>query len=138
VVLVAGCEWTNGQEADQGIRGQVLWLEGNFMPGPDREARRGEPAERTLYIFPALKHAELEQTGTFYKKPKVEPVKVVKSDEEGKFSVTLPPGLYSLLSREEDGLYANLFDGEGRVFPIVVKSGEFTEVIFRIDYKAVF
>ncbi len=134
--LIIGCGSSNGQTQDQGIKGKVLLLEGNVMPGPDRKKPAGQPVVRTLHIYKVLLESSLEKEGDFYVLPEQAPVKVIKSDAEGKFSVDLPPGTYSLLSKEKQGLYANLFDGQGHIYPVEVQAGKYTEVVFKIDYGA--
>jgi hypothetical protein len=133
----AGCLPMHSQTPAQGIKGTVLWLEGNFMPGPGQD-RKGQPVERALYIYQILKESDLKKKEPFYAIPDLEPVKIVTSDSEGRFSVALPPGSYSLLSKEKEGLYANSFDGEGHINPVHVKAGHYTEITIKIDYKAAF
>jgi len=122
---------------NQGIKGKVLWLEGNFMPGPGQN-KSGEPVEKELYFFPVLNVNELERSGQFYKLDKYEPSGKTKSNSQGKFSIQLPAGIYSLFSKEDDGFYAGIQDGVGKINPIEVKENEFTEVVFKIDYKAAY
>lgn len=138
--LMANCksaDHAKTAQMDQGIKGTVLWLEGNFMPGPGMD-KEGEPVVRQLYIYPIMNKRELTKTGDFYELPDQEPVKIVESNADGQFRVGLPPGSYSLFSKEEGGLYASVQDGKGNIHPIEVKEGEFTEVTFKVDYKAVY
>lgn len=127
----------NSAQMDQGIKGKVLWLEGNFMPGPGMN-KEGEPVAKELYIYPLINTSEIKKTGHFYEVPDQEPVKIVESDKNGTFKVGLAPGSYSLFTMEEKGLYASLQDGEGNIHPVDVKEGEYTEVTFKVDYKAVY
>lgn len=127
----------NTSQMNQGIKGKVLWLEGNFMPGPGMD-KKGEPVIRKIYIYPIINNADLKKVGDFYEMPKQEPVKIVESNEDGTFKVDLSPGSYSFFTKEEKGLYASIQDGQGNINPIDVKKGEYTEVIFKVDYKAVY
>lgn len=135
--MTIGCKTTTPATNDQGISGKVLWLEGNFMPGPN-QSKSGEPVERRLFFYPLIKHADLSKQGNFYKKPAIDPVATVKSDADGNFSIALPTGKYSVFSEETEGLFANLQDGEGHIYPVEVKKGAFTDITFKIDYMAVY
>lgn len=65
-------------------------------------------------------------------------VKKVNTGEDGQFLVSLKPGRYSLLVKEPQGLYANLYDGEGHINPVMVKKDSISEVVLKVDYKAVY
>ncbi|MTI24563.1 hypothetical protein E1163_06360 [Fulvivirga kasyanovii] len=78
------------------------------------------------------------QEDQLYKEVPSELIKTVETDENGNFTVQLAPGRYSVFTKEEDGLFANVFDGEGNVNPVTVKQGEMTELNIDINYKAVY
>ncbi|MTI23207.1 carboxypeptidase regulatory-like domain-containing protein [Fulvivirga sp. RKSG066] len=137
LTLLIGCKTTVSQQMDQGIKGKVLWLEGNFMPGPG-QSNEGQPVAKEIYIYEVLKAEDLEKEGQFYKTPNQEPTKIITSNEDGTFTVDLPAGTYSLFAMEPKGLYANLQDGAGNINPIRVVEGKYTGIVFRIDYKAVY
>jgi len=136
IIFGTSCQQTPSKSYNQGIQGKVLWLEGNFMPGPGQD-KKGEPIARLLYIFDPLKASDIPHDGNFYK-PQQEPIKIISSDTDGNFHASLPVGTYTLLSKEEEGLYANLMDGEGYINPVKVEEGKFTDITFKIDYKAVY
>lgn len=128
----------------QGVRGQVIWVEGNLMPqivdeGEEPEARGvREPVARTLLFYRPVRMSEVEFVDGFFKGLPGVPVATVSSDEDGRFELELPEGTYSVFSKEPDGLWAGRFDGEGVVSPVEVKPGQFTEVQLRIDYEAAY
>ena len=122
----------------QGITGRILWQAGNQMPSPDApptESKRG--VERTVYIY-KLTNAEqvTTQDGVFHTNIQTNLVSQVDTDANGYFSVALKPGKYSLFTKEEKGLYANLFDGEMNIFPVEVKEGQVSTIEFLINYQA--
>ncbi|MCC5928151.1 MAG: carboxypeptidase regulatory-like domain-containing protein [Cyclobacteriaceae bacterium] len=127
-----------GQTAQgkQGISGSIYWFQGNMMPGPDRPAVRGQGVVREIYILPLVKSQDLTGQGPLYAEIPFEPVAVVRSDESGKFFAILEPGIYSVFTREADGWYANLTDGQMRVHPVEVVQGTFTNVKIEINYMA--
>jgi len=128
---------SNYQTGSQGITGKVLWLEGNFMPGPG-QTKTGKPIEKELYFFPVLNIKDISGSGPFYELKDYKPVGKVKSDSKGQFKILLPIGVYSLFSKEDEGFYASVQDGEGNINPIEVKRNEYNEIVFKIDYKAAY
>lgn len=133
-----GCKSSQTQTLNQGIKGQVLWLEGNFMPGPGQD-KKGEPVVREIYIYSVINKAEMKEKGNqLYEMPNQKPIAITKSDENGIFEVALPAGKYSVFTKEAGGLFANLFDGQMNLNPVDVEKGKFTEVDIKINYKAVY
>lgn len=125
--------------SDQGkVEGTVVWLEGNFMPSPGTPARKGKPIVREIVFCKPLKMNETKKEGTFFVGLEDQVVKSVTSDDKGKFSIELPAGTYSVLSKEENGYYANLFDGQGLIQAVKVQAGQTTPLTVKVDYKATF
>lgn len=122
---------------NQGITGTVLWLEGNFMPGPGGPSGAAVPAERSVLIYRAARPDEAEGTGPFYQSINTELVATVSSDGDGFFQAALDPGLYSLLVREDTALYANRVSSD-YINPVEVKANNVSHVIIKIDYKAAY
>ena len=123
----------------QGIGGRVSWIEGNQMPGVYQKETRPEaqPVQRTLRIYPPLQMEELKRHNDyFFMAPDIEPIKTITSNEDGTYLIALEPGQYSLLIEEEDGLWANSFDGNGVVNPVQVWKDSVTQNNILINYKA--
>lgn len=122
----------------QGITGRILWESGNQMPSPDApptESKRG--VQRTVYIYELTNANQVTtQDGVFHTNIQTNLVSQVVTDANGNFSVALEPGKYSLFTKEEKALYANLFDGEMNIFPVEVKKGQVTTIEFLINYQA--
>ena len=137
--LNRGCD-----SVEQGLAGQVLWLEGNFMPTigdePDvnRKKFKGQPVQRTIHIYELTTMEEASADGPFFHHIETNLVEKVETNEEGKFVVSLPPGQYSVFVKEEDGLFANFFDGEGNINPVTIKEGEITPITIEVNYKATY
>ena len=110
------------------------------MPSPDSPPPKGHPVEREILIFPLLNMSQVVagDNGFIKSVGDAEPVETVKSDEEGKFCVSLPAGRYSVVVREPKGLYANLFDTENNIFPVTVKKGKQETIVVDITHQAVF
>ncbi|WP_420151294.1 hypothetical protein [Spirosoma sp.] len=124
----------------QGICGTVILKQGNFMPGPDKPARKGQPIEREVLVFPLLNISQVEQgeSGFITSVREAKPVKTVKSDKNGKFCVSLPIGRYSIIIQEPKGLYANLSDSQNNIFPVNVTKNRRSDIRVEISHQAVF
>ncbi|WP_152425094.1 carboxypeptidase-like regulatory domain-containing protein [Nafulsella turpanensis] len=129
---------------EQGLAGQVRWLEGNFMPtiseNPEEEQnkKQGKPVQRVLHIYELTTMDEATSEGTFFHDIESKLVQTVETNKKGEFVVGLPPGRYSVFVKEEQGLFANSFDGEGNINPVTVKEGEITRIEIDINYAAAY
>jgi hypothetical protein len=141
--IIAACSVAMKNNQSQGITGKIVWLEGNLMPaiGDTTMAQRmaGRPVQRTIYIYEPTVGDETEKTqdaGMFYSKIHTKLVKKVNTDGKGTFRIVLPPGKYSVFVLEEKGFFANIFDGEGYINPVIVEAGKFTEMVIKVNYMA--
>ncbi|WP_157359714.1 carboxypeptidase regulatory-like domain-containing protein [Algoriphagus mannitolivorans] len=129
------------QPEGEGIKGTITWLEGNQMPmisdsGETRE--KPKAVQRKVLIYPLLKFSDLKLNEGLFEPPRINPIAEVESDAQGKYSVSLSPGRYSVFTQEEGGLFAGIFDGEGNVMPVTVKEGQWTLLDIQVNYKAAF
>lgn len=125
--------------AQQGIKGKVVWVSGNQMPGPGVQRTEPKGIKREIHIYAITKVSETTQTdGVFFTALKTTLVKKVRSKKNGKFCAKLPAGTYSIFIQEEKGLFANLFDGENHIHPVSVKSREYTPLTIQVNYAASF
>ena len=137
LTCVMSCSSTSNVEITQGIVGEVIWFEGNLMPGPGKKQVEGMPIKREVHIYEATKGAE-DSTPPFYQDLTSTLKAKVLSDENGLFKAKLPPGTYSVLVGEENGLFASIMDGEGILNPVTVHNNEVTEIVIKVDYKAAY
>lgn len=127
----------------QGIAGQVRWYEGNLMPTivedtANQQPYDGEAVQRTLQVYELTTRDQTTQRSGFFHDLTTERVATVNTDATGHFQLSLPPGQYSVLVEEDQGLFANRFDGEGHLSPVTVRADDVTRVEIKIDYKAVY
>lgn len=132
------------ESVDQGLAGQVRWLEGNMMPTIGEDVKqnekdyKGEPVQREIHIYKLTSMDEATAEGTFFKDIQTALVKTVETNKEGEFIVELPVGRYSVFVQEEQGLFANSFNGEGHINPVEIKEGELTKILIQVNYKAAY
>ncbi len=139
--FIFACIATKKPSTEQGIKGEVRWVEGNLMPAVGDTTinmrYKGIPIKRELYIFQAVKKDDvISGGGQFYKKVNVDLVARIQTNNKGFFKLDLPPGYYSIFVLEEDGFFANTFDENGFISPVTVHENEFTEIIIMVNYKA--
>lgn len=123
----------------QGIKGQVFWISGNLMPGLEnpRSIHAGIQREIFVYQLTTLEQATLMENG-FFKDIQTPLVTKVLSKPDGSFKLRLPPGKYSVFVKEEDGLFANLFDKNNAINPVTVKEKQYSWLPINVDYKAAY
>ncbi len=127
------------QGISQGMAGQVLWYEGDLMPGIDKEPAVGKPIKREIYVYNATKMEQADLLdGSLYSNIKTELIQKTISDEDGKFIVALEPGTYSVFVKEPQGLFASRFDQSGIINPVVIGDNELVRIIIRVDYQAAY
>ncbi|NVJ85806.1 MAG: carboxypeptidase regulatory-like domain-containing protein [Algoriphagus sp.] len=144
VIVLMNFSCKSQSSENQGITGKITWLEGNQMPmiSEDGSATppnpKGIPVKRTILIYPLTNLADSRMEDGLFVQVKGEPIAQTESDENGKYTLELSSGRYSIFTQEEEGLFANLFDGEGNIQPVTVKEREWTTLDIIINYKAVF
>ncbi len=131
------------QASKQGLFGKVQWIEGNQMPmiieeGQQDDRKGPRPIEREVVVFGQTKTSDTEMDNGFYKNIKTKEVARFKTDKNGQFFINLKPGIYSLFTVEEDGLWANTFDGENRINPIEILENEIAVITITINYNAAY
>jgi hypothetical protein len=129
---------TCGSLNKQGIVGQLVWVSGNQMPGPDKKPEARQGVVREVHVYELLNQNDVESDGVFIKKVKKPLIKTAVSDSNGNFKVSLPPGSYSILIKEANGLFANQFDQNNNIQPVIVKETGFSQINIIINYEAAY
>ena len=127
----------------QGITGRVTWVEGNQMPSISDQASPKQPEgksgiSRTVRVYPLVNISDMRVEEGLFTSIHVDPISETESDENGNYSLQLPPGRYSVFTVEENGLFASIFDGDGYVMPVTVREDEWTLVNIEINYMAAY
>ena len=122
----------------QGVHGQVFWVSGNQMPGPEAILSPNQGAVREILVYELTNFNDVTQIGPFFRDIKTKMVASILSKPDGTFKLKLPPGSYSVFTKEKNGLYANLFDEKSNINPVLVKTGRYAWKTITIDYEAAF
>lgn len=122
----------------QGLQGQVFWVSGNQMPGPDAVLSPNQGAVREILVYEITNISDATQVGPFFRDIKSKLVATGQSKPDGTFKIKLPVGIYSVFTKEKNGLYANLFDGKGFINPVTIKEGQYAWRTITIDYEAAY
>lgn len=134
-IVLAFAQCQNFQSISQGVQGQVLWFEGNRMPGVGVDLPKGKPIEREIYFFEPTSNEQVTGSGPLYDEVNSRLIKKAKSNEEGYFQVKLPEGKYSVFVKENGKYYASVMDSQ-HFNPVKVEQGKVSEMSIRVDYKA--
>ncbi|GGZ35937.1 hypothetical protein GCM10007049_31520 [Echinicola pacifica] len=140
-LLISSC---NVQRVDtQGIVGQVYWLEGNQMPtvgepsGTDNRPKR-EKVKRTIRIYERTHISQAKMGDQLFTEIETPMLAEIETEEDGSFAIGLPPGVYSLFTVEENGLFANIYDLDSYIQPVEVLADEWNDIQLLINYKAAY
>lgn len=143
-LLLSGCPGTAERpvvaQVRQGIGGTVRFFEGDFMPGTGPARGTITPVRRELRVHRTAPQDSVESAGPgpFFRRVLTPLAGKVWSDSTGVFLIALPPGIYSVFVVEDSLLYANVFDGQGTVFPVTVFPDSVTRIVVDITSKATF
>lgn len=122
----------------QGICGKVIWTSGNQMPGPGLQSSKPASIVREVCIYEATSAAKVTEANGFYSSIQTKLIKKVKTKKDGTFCVKLPVGTYSVFVKEEKGLWANIFDGQGIINPVTVAAKSCTPLTINVNYQAAY
>jgi len=119
----------------EGIQGQVFWISRD-QPGPGTQASPDQGTMREILVYKATALKDANQQGLFFIDIKTELVQTVMSSQDGSFKIKLPPGEYSVFTKEQRGLFANTIDQNGCISCVRVNPKKYSWVTISIDYEA--
>ena len=135
VAVIIACTAT---QQKQGIKGQVFWIAGNQLPGPDATKSAHYGVQRELYIYELTHLSQVTAKDGFFFDIQTKLISQITTKADGSFLLRLPPGKYSLFVKEEAGLYANLFDENNAINPVTVKERQYAWMPITVDYEAAY
>lgn len=123
-----------------GIRGYVYEVKGNQMPSPDepRQAPKGIKTEVYIYELTGPSQVVKDERAGFYQSVNSRLVKKTVTDSKGYFSVKLKPGIYSVFTKADSLLYANMFDQNNNIYPVEVEKKKMTDIVIRQNFNAAY
>jgi hypothetical protein len=118
-----------------GIAGTLLKKDGDCMPmiGGGNSCRT-YPVSRTILIYNYTNMNEVEGWGPLYNSVNSKLITKCNADQDGFFQVTVKPGKYSIFIKENDKFYANSLDGQGGIYPVIVKVDSVSFIRLSLDY----
>ncbi len=123
----------------QGIKGQVFWISGNQMPGPETKRSPHYGVQRTIHVYELTTIDQVSRSPEgFFSDIQTKLIGTLTTKPDGSFKLKLPPGEYSIFVEEPKGLYANLFDKNNAINAIHVKEKQYSWLPITIDYEAAF
>jgi hypothetical protein len=131
----------NTQSNSGGVTGAVVRVVGNQMPmiGEKTTTRKApESVKTTVWVFSGRIPAKGTRLAISEAKQNFNLVTQVKTDDNGKFSVKLPPGEYTLFAQYGTDLYLNSFSGDGSFSAVQVSEGKMTELRLVNNERAAF
>lgn len=125
---------------NQGVKGKVMFREGNCMPAIDGSSCKETYVSRRVMIYeltPESMAVPAPANSAFYTAVNSQLIASVSSDQFGRFQASLDEGTYSIFVIEDGLHYSNGWTSEG-IQPFTVDAGQVTDFNFLIDYKAVY
>jgi len=151
IISICGCSGDDKSSSlsnpsssyDQGITGRVEFWEGDFMPLVPEQSQDGiiTYVAREICVFEKTTFDDVEYASEnnmcFYNKINTKLITKAKSDENGNYSIGLPPGEYSIFVKENDTYYANGTTNE-YIWLVTVEENDYSEYDIKITYAAYF
>lgn len=135
ILIVAAIFYSDA--AKQGICGKITWVEGNQMPGPGSRPKP-QGVVREIYVYEITTSDQVKRDGGFFSEVRSKLVAQAFSKADGSYKISLPPGEYSVFTKEEKGLFANIYDHKGAINTVIVEQGKYTTLNISINYKAAY
>jgi len=104
------------------------------MVGSSNIHCRSYPVSKTIFIYSYTTRNDVYGWGPLYNSVSSVLVAQCVSDQDGFFQGTVEPGKYSIFISENDKFYANSFDGQGGIYPVIVKADSVSSITLILDY----
>lgn len=136
-LLFAACAAGKSAMNTASITGEVRELKGDFMPSPDvPRDDTGQPLQTTVVFTGPVSAASYGST-TLFKQLPASVIRKVRTDAQGRFQLSMKPGVYSVFVKVKDGWYANLIQDDF-IHPVRLTAGETIKLTLRITLEATF
>lgn len=123
----------------QGIKGHVLIENNTAMPLKGSPKQKGSPIATMVYIYEAANVNQLiGQEGNYAKGIKARLIKQVRSNNTGKFKISLAPGKYSIVLGYQERVYIPYFSGNTGVAFVEVLKHQYQEIDLSIIASSIY
>jgi hypothetical protein len=110
-----------------GIWGTASHRQGNCMPVSESTTCLDCPIQTQvrIYAYTTFQDAKRAMTGgPYFDSFSTGLIKTINTDAQGFFQTDLPDGKYTIALVQEGKLFANMFDGQGGIWPVSVSQGK--------------
>ena len=109
------------------------------MPLKGSPKQKGSPIATMVYIYEAANVNQLiGQEGNYAKGIKARLIKQVRSNNTGKFKISLAPGKYSIVLGYQEGVYIPYFSGNTGVAFVEVLKHQYQEIDLSIIASSIY
>ncbi len=122
------------------VTGEVLRIRGNQMPSPDLPDPVYPGFKTNIYFYQpvSFKMANPVNQGGMYSRINGILSGTAASNAQGRFSIRLKPGRYSVLIGNDSLYYSNIRDGAGMLNPVDIPSSRKFHIRLRADWDATY
>ena len=126
----------------QGIEGTARRISGNHMPSPKYHPGPAPGVHATICVFRLTNQSQVTGAGKagLYRSVQTPLVRQTDTDDSGHFRILLPPGTYSVFTKNGSLFYATRRDEKNNIAPVEVLPGKMTRVDCSVesDHAAVY
>ena len=122
------------------VTGEVWRVRGNQMPSPDLPDPVYPGFATRIYFYEPLSAGSVVPLGSggTYRQINGRLAGMAESGGDGRFSLRLKPGRYSVLIGRDTLYYANIRDGKGVLNPVEIPAGRKFSLRLRADWDATY
>lgn len=120
----------------QGVKGQLFWVNGNLISESKKKHIPQQGVTREIFVYDLATPSDVELDDGYFSKVHTKLVARGFCRSDGSFKIKLEPGRYSIFVKEDQGLYANIFDNENHISPITVEPKKYSWITISINYKS--
>ncbi|MBR2649714.1 MAG: hypothetical protein IKD55_12785 [Sediminibacterium sp.] len=139
--ILQSCKSTKTKRSvvfSQGITGIVEEISGNQMPRIGREPDKPKPFPTTVFFYAPTDITQVQRIGEtpLYTSIFTKLIATTETDSLGKFTVSLPPGRYSVFVQVEKKFFANNFDIRNNISLVTVEENKLADIKILVNHKA--
>ena len=120
----------------QGVHGQLFWVNGNLTSETEKKHIPQQGMVREIFVYELSTPSDVELEDGFFVKVHTKLAARGFCKVDGSFKIKLEPGRYSIFVKEDQGLYANVFNNENHISPVTVLPRKYSWITISINYKS--